>query len=221
MPSMSEIILDPEGQNKAREYARIRRRLFVFDILFVGIYALAWLSFGWSIALRDFLLNWTNSPWILVAGFGLILAGLYFILSLPLSYYSGYVLPVRYGMSNQLISGWIKDLLKGVFVGGVIGGLLLETIYAVLRFYPESWWLITAVLLLLFSVLLTNLALIILMPIFYKFEPLGEGFSDLDERLLNLAEKTSTHVRGVYKFDMSTRRSREYTSNIVGGYFTC
>lgn len=205
MPVMSEIILDPEGQNKAREYARIRRRLFVFDILFVGIYALAWLFFGWSIALRDLLLNWINSPWILVAGFGLIFAGLYLFLSLPLSYYSGYVLPDRYGMSNQPISGWIKDLLKGFFVGGVIGGLLLETIYAVLRYYPETWWLITAVLLLLFSVLLTNLAPIILMPIFYKFEPLDDEFTDLDARLLNLAEKTHTQIRGVYQFDMSTR----------------
>ena len=205
MPSMSEIILDLEGQNKAREYARIRRRLFVFEILFGGIYALVWLFFGWSIALRDILLNWINSPWILVAGFGLIFAGFYFVLSLPLSYYSGYVLPVRYGMSNQPISGWIKDLLKGFFVGGVIGGLLLETIYAVLRYYPETWWLITAVLLLLFSVLLTNLAPIILMPIFYKFEPLDDEFTDLDARLLNLAEKTHTQVRGVYQFDMSTR----------------
>ena len=205
MPGMSEIILDPDRQNKAREYARIRRRLFVFDILIVGIYALVWLFFGWSIALRDFLLNWTITPWILVAGYGLIFAGLYLILSLPMSYYSGYILPIRYGMSNQQISGWIKDLLKGAFVGGVIGGLLLETIYAVLRFYPESWWLIAAILLLLFSVLLANLAPIILMPIFYKFEPLGDEFSDLDERLLNLAEKTNTQVRGVYQFDMSTR----------------
>ena len=205
MPSVSEIILDLEGQNNAREYARIRRRLFVFDILIVGIYALAWLLFGWSIALRDILLNWTNTPWLIVAGFGLIFAGLYLVLSLPLSFYSGYLLPLRYGMSNQQVSSWIKDFIKGVLVGGVIGGLLLETIYAVLLYYPETWWLIAAVLLLLFSVLLTNLAPIILMPIFYKFKPLDDEYADLVERCLNLSEKTRTHVRGVYQFDMSTR----------------
>jgi STE24 endopeptidase len=165
----------------------------------------AWLYFGWSIALRDILLNWTNNPWILVAGFGLFFAGLYLILSLPLSYYSGYILPVRYGMSNQQVSGWLKDLIKGILIGGLLGGLILEMIYAVLRFYPETWWLIAAVFLLLFSVLLANLAPIILMPIFYKFEPLGEEYTNLDKRLLKLADSTNTRIKGVYQFDMSTR----------------
>jgi len=205
MPSMSEIMLDPERQNKAREYARIRRRLLILDLLIGGVYVVAWLYFGWSIALRDYLLNWTNNPWVLVAGFGLFFAGFYLILSLPLSYYSGYLLPVKYGMSNQQISGWVKDLIKGILIGGLFGGLILEMIYAVLRFYPETWWLVAAVFLLLFSALLANLAPIILMPIFYKFEPLGEEYTILDERLLKLAESTGTHIKGVYQFDMSTR----------------
>jgi STE24 endopeptidase len=202
---MSEIMLDPERQNKAREYARIRRRLLILDLLIGGVYVVAWLYFGWSIALRDYLLNWTNNPWVLVAGFGLFFAGFYLILSLPLSYYSGYLLPVKYGMSNQQISGWVKDLIKGILIGGLFGGLILEMIYAVLRFYPETWWLVAAVFLLLFSALLANLAPIILMPIFYKFEPLGEEYTILDERLLKLAESTGTHIKGVYQFDMSTR----------------
>jgi len=205
MPSMSEIMLDPERQNKAREYARIRRRLLILDLLIGGVYVVAWVYFGWSIALRDYLLNWTNNPWVLVASFGLFFAGLYLILSLPLSYYSGYLLPVKYGMSNQQISGWVKDLIKGILIGGLFGGLILEMIYAVLRFYPETWWLVAAVFLLLFSALLANLAPIILMPIFYKFEPLGEEYTILDERLLKLAESTGTHIKGVYQFDMSTR----------------
>jgi STE24 endopeptidase len=202
---MSEIMLDPERQNKAREYARIRRRLLILDLLIGGVYVVAWLYFGWSIALRDYLLDWTNNPWVLVASFGLFFAGLYLILSLPLSYYSGYLLPVKYGMSNQQISGWVKDLIKGILIGGLFGGLILEMIYAVLRFYPETWWLVAAVFLLLFSALLANLAPIILMPIFYKFEPLGEEYTILDERLLKLAESTGTHIKGVYQFDMSTR----------------
>ncbi|MCK4727271.1 MAG: M48 family metallopeptidase [Anaerolineales bacterium] len=202
---MSEIRLDPERQSEAREYARIRRRLLVVDLLIGGVYVVAWLYFGWSIALRDILLNWTNNPWILVAGFGLFFAGLYLILSLPLSYYSGYILPVRYGMSNQQVFGWIKDLIKSILIGGLLGGLILEMIYAVLRFYPETWWLIAAVFLLLFSVLLANLAPIILMPIFYKFEPLGEEYTNLDKRLLKLAASTNTRIKGVYQFDMSTR----------------
>ena len=43
--------LDPERQKKAREYARISRRLWLVNILLSAIYTLAWLIFGWLMAL--------------------------------------------------------------------------------------------------------------------------------------------------------------------------
>jgi len=39
--------LDPEKQEQAKEYARIRRRLWLVDMVFNAIYALAWLFLGW------------------------------------------------------------------------------------------------------------------------------------------------------------------------------
>jgi STE24 endopeptidase len=59
--------------------------------------------------------------------------------------------------------------------------------------------------LLVFNVLLANLAPILIMPIFNKYVPLGEENADLAERLLKLAERANTKVNGVYKFDMSKR----------------
>ncbi len=47
--------LDPEKQKLAKEYARIRRRLWLVDNLFSAVYILAWLFFGWSISLREWL----------------------------------------------------------------------------------------------------------------------------------------------------------------------
>jgi len=43
------------------------------------------------------------------------------------------------------------------------------------------------------------------MPIFNKFVPLEEEHADLAERLIKLAEKANTRVKGVFKFDMSKR----------------
>ena len=58
---------------------------------------------------------------------------------------------------------------------------------------------------LVFTVLLSNLAPVLIMPIFNKFVPLGEEHADLAERLMKLAERAHTKVRGVFKFDMSKR----------------
>jgi len=175
------------------------------DLLFGGVYALAWLIFGWSAALKGALGGLTDSPWLLVLLYALVFGGIYFLLSLPLSYYSEFTLPHRYGQSNQSLGSWVMDQLKGILVGGVIGGVLLEIIYAVLRAFPDTWWLWAAGIMLIFSVLLANLAPVLLFPLFYKFTPLGTEHQDLAERLVRLSERAGTRVRGVYQFDMSSR----------------
>lgn len=212
---MSAATLDPEKQEQAIEYARIRRRLMLGDLALGGIYALLWLMTGWSIALRDYLLGLTNNDWLLVAGFILVFGGIYFLIDLPLGYYSSYVLPHRYGLSTQTFKGWIGDQVKSVLVGGVLGLLVIEIIYFVLRISPNLWWLWAGLILLFFNVILANLAPVLLMPLFYKFVPLEEEHADLVARLLNLAERAGTRVRGVYKFDMS-RRTKAANAAITG-----
>ncbi len=212
---MSEVTLDPERQLQAKRYARISRRLMLVDLVIGALYALAWLVFGWSTELKETLLNYTDSEWLLVAGFGLFFGGIYYLINLPLSYYSGYVLPHRFEMSTQDLKGWVTDQVKGLGVGVILGGLVLEIIYAVLRISPDLWWLWAAGILLLFSVLLANIAPILLMPIFYRFVPLGEEHTELVERLVRLAERANTRVQGVFKFDMS-RRTKAANAALTG-----
>lgn len=211
----TETVLDPGRQVQAKEYARIRRRLMLVDLAIGGFYTLAWLVLGWSEGLRDALLMWTSNEWILVAGFAALFGGFYLLISLPLSYYSGFVLPHRYELSTMTLKGWIWDQIKGLLVGAPLGLILLEVIYAVLRAFPNTWWLWAAGILLLFSVLLANLAPILLMPLFYKFVPLGEEHADLAERLLVLAARANTRVQGVFKFDMS-RRTKAANAGLTG-----
>ena len=100
-------------------------------------------------------------------------------------------------------------------MGGVLGVLVLEVIYAVLRAFPDTWWIWAAAILLVFSVLLANLAPVLLMPLFNKFVPLGEEHQDLADRLMRLGERAGTKVQGVYKFDMS-RRTKSANAALTG-----
>jgi len=204
-----------EKQKKAREYARIRRRLMLVDLAIGGAYTLAWLVFGWAIGLRTALENITTNPWLLVALFALVFGGIYAILNLPLSYYSGFVLPHRFGQSNETLRGWITDQVKAMLISAPLGLFLLEIVYWLLRTAPETWWLWVGLILLVFQVLLTNLAPVLIMPLFNKFVPLGEEHADLAARLVRLAERAKTRVRGVYQFDMS-RRTKSANAALTG-----
>lgn len=212
---MDEVTLDPQRQERAREYARIQRRFMLIDLLIGLFYLLAWLLLGWSLNLKEYLHQWSSNEWFLVAGFGLVFSAILSALTFPLSYYTGFVLPHRFELSTQTLKDWLLDQVKGVLVGGAMALLVLEIIYAILRVYPTNWWLWAAGFLLAFNVLLTNLAPIVFFPIFYKFEPLEEGYADLAERLMALAEQAGARVRGVYKFDMS-RRTKAANAALAG-----
>jgi STE24 endopeptidase len=197
--------LDPEKQKQAKQYARIRRRLWLVDNLLNAVYVLAWLFLGWSVSLRDFLLTITTNDWILVALFMAVFGGIFSVLTFPLGYYSGFVLPHRFDQSNQTLKDWIVDRIKGLVVGAPLSLIVLELFYLALRATGDIWWLWAAGGLLVFNVLISNLAPILIMPIFNKFVPLGEEHKELADRLLKLAERAHTKVRGVFKFDMSKR----------------
>jgi len=197
--------LDPERQKQAKEYARIRRRLWLVDTVFSAIYAILWLFSGWSVALRNWLLTFTENQWLLVVLFVAVFGGIYTLINLPLSYYSGFVLPHRFGQSNQTLQDWVIDQLKGLAIGAPIGLILLELLYLALRVTGDLWWLWAAIGMLIFTVLLSNLAPILIMPLFNKYVPLGDEHKELADRLLDLARRANTKVKGVFKFDMSKR----------------
>jgi STE24 endopeptidase len=207
--------LDPERQQKAKHYALINRRLMVVDLAISGIYMLAWLVFGWSQALYAYLLQFTSNDFLLLFLYIAVIGGILFVINLPLSFYQGYTLPHQYDLSTQTVGGWVSDQVKGILIGGVLGLIVLEIIYAILRVYPTLWWLWAGVILLVFNVLLANLAPTLLMPLFNKFIPLGDDHAELADRLLRLAKRSGTYVRGVFTFDMS-KRTKQANAGLTG-----
>ncbi len=210
--------IDIEKQKQAREYNRIKRRLWLVENVFSLVYTFAWLAAGWAVGLRSWLTsNWTlmQNDWFLVPVFVLIFSAFSTLLEFPLNYYGGFVLPHRFDQSNQTLNDWLVDQLKGLAISLPIGLILLELLYLALRVSGSLWWLWAAVGLLVFQVLAVNLSPVLIMPLFNKYVPLGEEHAELAERLLQLANKSHTKVKGVFKFDMS-RRTKAANAALTG-----
>lgn len=200
--------IDVDRQQKAREYARIRHRLLLVDLAIVAAGVLIVLLSGLGTWLRNILqpLAWQPIqgwfPWQILVYF-LILIVAYQIISAPLTYYSGFVLPHRYKISTQSLKGWLLDLCKGLGLSLVFEAFVIELVYVLLATQPQTWWLWVALVLLFFTVVMANLAPILILPLFYKFSPLPEG--ELTQRLLALAARAKTRVRGVFTMQMSSK----------------
>jgi STE24 endopeptidase len=181
----------------------LRRRLFFLELGVTASAVFLLLATGWSSALRGWAETLSPEQWAVVALYGIALGAIYTLLSLPLDFYTGYVLPHRYGLSTQTLGGWVLDLLKGLALSALFGLAALELLYWLLRTFPEWWWVLMAVLVWLFGVVMAQLGPVLIMPIFFKFRPLDDP--ELVQRLTNLAERAGTRVRGVYVMDMSSR----------------
>jgi STE24 endopeptidase len=130
-----------------------------------------------------------------------------------LDFYGGYLLEHKYGQSTETVRAWVWDQAKGLLVSSVIGIFLIEVVYWLLRAYPRSWWVIGASLFVGFAVIVTLLAPVILLPIFYKVVPLRN--EDLRRRIVALCERVNTRVKGVYEMNMS-RKTRAANAALVG-----
>jgi STE24 endopeptidase len=200
--------IDQERQQQARAYARLRRQLSLVSMLIAAIALLFVFWSGLDKGLSELLqfLSWQPVagwfPLQILLYFLILMLG-YEILTSPLAFYSGYILPHRYGLSTMSLSAWLADLFKGLALSLVLEIFVVELIYLLLATQPQLWWLWVALVLLFFMVVMANLAPVLLFPIFYKFQPLPEG--ELTRRLLALANRAHTRVRGVFKMEMSSK----------------
>ena len=189
------------------------------DLLISAAIVLVLLFTPLGFALRDalaptasmqFFARW--APLQVAAYFGVLYVA-FFVLGLPLAFYSGYTLPHRYDLATQSLGGWVMDLVKGQALSLVFLLAAVEFVYALLALTPNFWWLWAGGALLLVTALLANLAPVLLLPLFYKLTPLPDG--ELKSRILALAARTRTRVQGVYTMNMSSR-SRAANAFVIG-----
>lgn len=129
-----------------------------------------------------------------------------FLTSLPLAYFSGYVVEHRYDLSNQTRSAWLGDQLKGLGLELAIGAPLMTGLYWVIRRWPQRWWAVVSALTVPIAVVFTNIAPVLIMPLFNKFEPIKNR--KLADRIRALAAKEGVTVSDVQQMDMSKQTKK-------------
>lgn len=194
-------------------HSRIRDVLY-----FVGV---AWsfavlgvvLGTGLSRRMRDLAARVAKRPFMVamlyIALFTLVTA----LLEFPLTYYSAYVVPHQFDLSDQSFGSWMGDLGKGLAVslvfGSLIGALALLGIRKV-----KQWWLVLWAVSVPFTIFMIVIQPVVLDPIFNKFEPLQDQV--LRQKLVDLAAKAGIEGGRVYQVNKSkqTKTMNAYVNGI-------
>ena len=132
---LTEPLLDSERQEKAKEYARTMRRLTFVEWSVIGVVLLV-LVFGGVSLLLSRILPFPQ-PWASALYFVILVVGLGIIL-MPLSYYAGFTLPHRYGLSHETLRVWLADRAKAGAISLVLGLVVVIVVYGLLDYLPAT-----------------------------------------------------------------------------------
>ena len=191
---------------KARQYQRIKLTMSLISMGLNIVVPLAFLLAGGSEAIRNLAEGWTSTSALIVVLYLLVAGAGLQAIEFPFEVYSGFVVEKRFGLSKLSLSGWLWDWLKGTLIQTVLLVAVISGIYWLLRSQPDLWWLWAAVGATLLIVALAALLPVLILPLFYKFEPIPDG--ELKDRLFALADRIGTHVRGVYVWHLGDKSTK-------------
>ena len=199
-------VLDENKYSEARRYNKTRTQFGFITTTANLCVLLAFWSVGGFEWLDQALRSFHYGPVIT----GLVYIGTLMLVSsvfnLPFKLYSTFIIEARFGFNRTTISTFVTDLLKGLVLGVVIGGLLLAIILGFFEWAGTlAWlWCWVAATVLMFS--LQFIAPTWIMPLFNTFTPLNEG--ELHDAIHNYAHSVRFPLQGIFVVDGSRRSSK-------------
>jgi STE24 endopeptidase len=195
--------MTPEELAEAKRYGRYDLACMLADkAVDVAYLAVAALLLARPIDL------WLKASPLLAASRSLRLAAMFLVViaahvcvSFPLSFYSGHVLEHRFGLSTQNFGRWLWRYAKRNALAAGFGLVLVLGLYWLIWTTGRFWWLAAAGAFFVVSVLLGQLAPVLILPLFYKIEKLDAP--ELSQRLQRLAQGTGLSITGVYRIRIS------------------
>jgi Zn-dependent protease with chaperone function len=195
-----------DQQRRAKRYEAIHNLLFVGETVYTILLLLAFLYFEGSDVLADIAQSISHNPWIYVAIYGAVVIVATKLLFLPLNFFGDYFLEHRFGLSNESFGAWVLDELKSLALNLLLSVGILDVLYFLLRRAGPWWWLGAGCFFLLFGVVMSALFPVLILPLFYKLQPLEN--ESLRQKLTALAQRVGAKVLGVYRMGMSDKTKK-------------
>lgn len=190
------------AHQKAADYSVSRTRLGMVNLAldtaivlgFTLLGGLQWLDAGIRVHL--------SGVWAGLALLGAV-ALLSSLLELPLSWYRQFVLEQAFGFNRMTPRLFWTDWIKGLLVGGIIGGPLAWVVLTLMDASGPLWWLYAWAVWTSFSLLLMVLYPTVIAPLFNRFTPMQAG--DMRTRIEQLLARCGFSSGGLFVMDGSRR----------------
>lgn len=194
------------GATAAKRYEQLKLWLHLGELAFVAVALAVFYFAGGSHLLAGFARQLGRNEWGTVAVYVVAMLAGGSLLTLPWSYFGGFWLEHRFNLSNQTFAGWLWDEVKGFALMLVFMSIVAEAVYALLRATGAWWWAWAAAFMTAFSLLLSFILPVLIVPIFYKLTKLED--ESLAAKLRAMAEQVGARVVGVFRIALGEKTKK-------------
>ena len=175
IPDEFKDFYDAESYIKAKNYKIERGKLSSVSSSISFVFTLLMLFFFGFGLLSDLANSFSDSIILQSSIFFIIIYLFNFIIGIPFSYYSTFVVEEKYGFNKTNLKTFISDKIKGLIISSaLIIGLTSLAIFVIESFNSGFWlwlWIGLSLLIIFLNMLYADL----IVPIFNKLTPLEDG----------------------------------------------
>lgn len=212
IPELFSKIFTLEKYQLSCKYTLKKEHFSILRLLFSTVLTATLLLGGFWGYIESAIMLYISNPIVLGLAFIGIVSVILFLLDLPFSLYSNFVIEEEFGFNKMTIKSYIGDILKQGILSIIIGGILITALFLFMDKTENLWWLWASIFFIVFQLILFILYPNFIAPIFNKFTPVEEG--ELKDRLEELSKKANFKISGIFVMDGSKR------SKHSNAYFT-
>lgn len=199
-------IFKPDEYTKAQRYNKVTLRFQIISSTFTTATTLCFAIFGGFNTIDLFARGFGYSEILTGLVFIGCLALLSFLLNLPFSIYSVFVIEEQFGFNRTTIKTYLLDILKGTLLLLILGAPLLSMIFWFFLYAGDMAWIYCWAGVAGISFIIQFLAPILIMPLFNTYSPLAN--ESLSDKIMSYAKKENFHVKGIFTMDGSKRSGK-------------
>ncbi len=207
LPAALKSLYPKEKYQEAKAYARSNYKMSLLTSAFSFVLILLVLYFGLIGTLDKLVYQWVGELPILSALVFFGVAGaISFLINLPFSVYSTFVIEEKFGFNKTNIKTFILDILKSSLLSIVIGGAILALIVKLYLIFGSNFWILTWVFLSVLMLFISMFYSSLIVPLFNKQTPLEPG--ELRDKIDSFAQKVGFKLDNIYVIDGSKRSTK-------------
>jgi STE24 endopeptidase len=175
---VTQYTLSPDKLAKSCALYEIRGWLMVISTLYSFAILIGFVRYRWAAKLRDWAERMSCRQLIQAMIVVPLFAISFTVLRVPLAIY-GHHIGLKFGLSVQAWSSWLRDWAVQLVLTAGIGTLVVWIFYVIVARSPRRWWFYFWLAVIPISAFLTFIAPVAIDPLFYKSELLAVGHPEL------------------------------------------